>query len=70
MPTAIEMQNRKAARKCIVAKCPIRKGEVFCEDNIAVKRAGDGISPMKWYQVLGKTADRDFTEEEPIEVSR
>lgn len=67
-PTASELGNRKAARKSIVAKRDIRKGEILSEENITTKRPGNGISPMKWYQILGTTAIRDFQEDELIEV--
>lgn len=63
-----ERKNRKAARKSIVAKTVIKKGERFTEDNITVKRPGTGISPMKWHEILGKTARREFGEDEIIEL--
>lgn len=66
-PTATEKETRKVARKCIVAKREIAKGEVFSESNLTVKRAGNGISPMKWYEVIGKKADREYKSEEAIE---
>ena len=66
--TESEGKNRDVARKSIVAKYPIKKGEVFTEDNITVKRPGSGISPMRWYDVLGKTAFRDFETDELIEL--
>ncbi len=62
-----EEKNKPIARKSIVAACDIKKGEVFCEENLTTKRPGDGISPMKWYDILGKKADRDYSEDEPIE---
>lgn len=66
--TPSEAKNITAARKSIVAGTAIQKGEVFTEDNLAVKRPGNGISPMRWYEVLGKTAMRDFAEDEPIQL--
>jgi len=66
--TLSEMANRNIARKSIVAKKDISKGEVFTEDNICVKRPGTGISPMKWFEVMGKIADKDFIKDELIEV--
>lgn len=68
IPVLSERKNREAARKSIVAARDIRAGEVFCEDNLAVKRPGCGISPMKWREVLGKAAQRDFKEDELIEL--
>lgn len=64
--TDSERENADAARKSIVAAKKILKGETFTTDNIAVKRPGTGISPMKWYELLGKAAPRDFKEDELI----
>lgn len=66
--TASEAPNKAIARKSIVAACPIRAGEIFTADNLTTKRPGDGISPMRWYEVLGKTASRDFEEDEKIQL--
>ncbi len=63
-----ERKNITIARKSIVAACDIKKGEVFTEENLTVKRPGNGISPMRWEEVIGKTAVRDFNEDELIEV--
>lgn len=64
--TPSEIKNRAVARKSIVAAGSIRKGEQFTEDNLTVKRPGNGISPMNWFEVLGKTAKRDYIEDELI----
>ena len=61
-----EKKNIAIARKSIVAACDIKAGEVFTEQNLTVKRPGSGISPMRWEKVLGKTAVRDFNEDELI----
>lgn len=61
-----EQKNIEIARKSIVAACPIKKGEMFTEDNLTVKRPGNGISPMRWNEVIGKVATKDFEEEEMI----
>ena len=66
--TASEAPNRPIARKSIVAARAIAAGEVFTADNLTTKRPGDGISPMRWYEVLGQTAKRDFAEDEKIEL--
>ncbi|MCF2700354.1 N-acetylneuraminate synthase [Fusobacterium mortiferum] len=63
-----EEKNKEIARKSIVAKCDIKKGEIFSEDNLTVKRPGNGISPMEWDNVIGKIAHRDFLEDELIEL--
>ena len=47
-------------RKSIVARKSIKKGELFTEKNITIKRPGTGISPMKWGSILGKVAERDY----------
>ena len=63
-----ERPNIAIARKSIVAARPIAAGEVFSEENITVKRPGDGISPMRWFEVLGKKASRPFAPDELIEL--
>jgi len=65
--SASETPNKAVARKSIVAKCDIKKGEIFTEENLTTKRPGNGISPMKWFEVLGTKAVRDFVEDELIE---
>lgn len=67
-PSESERKNRGAARKSIVAKCAIRKGEIFCEGNLTAKRPGTGISPMKWFEIIGKKAEKDFEVDELITV--
>ncbi len=67
-PSPSEQKNIAVARKSIVAKTKINSGEIFSEKNITVKRPGTGISPMKWFEVLGKKAIRDFDEDELIEI--
>jgi N,N'-diacetyllegionaminate synthase len=66
--TPSEVANIAIARKSIVASLPIRAGEVYTQDNIAVKRPGTGISPMRWDAVIGKRAPRDFARDELIEL--
>lgn len=61
-----ERKNIEIARKSIVAACPIKKGEALTEENLTVKRPGNGISPMRWNEVVGTIAVRDFEEEEMI----
>jgi N-acetylneuraminate synthase len=68
IPTESEIKNIAIARKSIIARCSIKKGETFTEDNITVKRPGNGISPMRWFDVIGKTAVRNFEEDELIEI--
>lgn len=63
-----ERPNMTVARKSIVAARAIRRGETLTEENITVKRPGNGISPMRWDEVLGQSAPRDFTYDELIEL--
>ena len=63
-----ERKNITIARKSIVAACDIKAGEIFTEENLTVKRPGNGISPMKWEEVIGLKAIRNFAEDEIIEV--
>lgn len=63
-----ESKNKAIARKSIVAAKNIQKGETFTEENLTVKRPGTGISPMKWDEVIGKIATKDFLEDELIEI--
>ena len=59
-PSKSEKPNINMARKSIVASKSIKKGEVFTEKNITIKRPGTGISPMKWDSIIGKVAKRDY----------
>lgn len=66
--TESEGKNKNIARKSIVAGKKIKKGDILTEDNLSVKRPGNGISPMKWDNVIGKNATRDYEEDELIEL--
>ena len=63
-----ERKNMDIARKSIVARQAIHQGEFLTEANMTVKRPGSGVSPMRWFEVLGTRAVRDFEEDELIEV--
>lgn len=67
-PSASEAKNKPIARKSLVAACAIRAGEVFSETNLAVKRPGTGLSPMRWDEVLGRKAPRAFAPDELIDL--
>lgn len=67
-PSQSESKNMNIARKSIVAKSSIRQGQPFTEENLTVKRPGDGISPMRWNDVIGKSADRDYDEDDLIAI--
>lgn len=66
--TASEAKNKAVARKSIIAAREIKAGELFTEENISVKRPGNGISPMEWENVLGRCASRDFQADDLIEL--
>ena len=59
-PSSSETKNISVARKSIVAKMSIKKGELFTEENLTVKRPGTGVSPMGWDTVIGKAASSDY----------
>ncbi len=65
-PSASETKNMNIARKSIVASCFITQGEFLCTDNITVKRPGNGINPMRWDEIIGTVAKRDYYEDELI----
>ena len=65
-PAPVEIKNRIAARKSIVASADIKKGETFTEMNITTKRPGNGMSPMLWNKVMGKKAARNYKKDDLI----
>lgn len=65
-PSKSETKNIPIARKSIVAVRPIKAGEIFTIDSIAIKRPGNGISPMRWDEMLEKVAQRDYQSDELI----
>lgn len=67
-PTPSEEKNTVVVRKSIVAAHAIAAGEPFSEANLAVKRPGTGVSPMRWDEVLGRAAPRAFAADEAIEL--
>jgi N-acetylneuraminate synthase len=67
IPAPSEAKNMMAARKSIVAVRAIKVGEQFSSDNLAVKRPGAGISPVHYWELLGRKAHRDYEADEAIE---
>lgn len=63
-----ERKNRDVGRKSIVASVGIKKGEIFTKVNLTTKRPGTGISPMRWDEVIGRTADRNYKADEMIQI--
>lgn len=66
-PQEVELKNRSIARKALVALAPIRAGEAFSEQNLTAKRVGEGMSPMSYWSLLGKTASRGYDADEMID---
>lgn len=66
--TPSEARNKPVARKSLVASRVIKAGESFTAENLTAKRPGTGISPMRWDEVLGNMAPRDFAADELIEL--
>lgn len=64
-----ERKNIEIARKSIVAARPIDAGELLTEENLTIKRPGNGISPMRWNEVVGTRAVQSFNEEDPIQLA-
>ena len=67
-PTGSEQRNKSIARRSLVAARAIRAGEPFDVHNVAAKRPGTGISPMRWDEVIGRVAPRDFAPDELLEL--
>jgi N,N'-diacetyllegionaminate synthase len=65
-PSPSETKNKLITRKSLVAATAIRKGEFFTKDNLAVKRPGTGISPMRWDEFIGQVAQKDYQKDELI----
>ena len=68
VPSNSEKENRIAARKSIFARCEIKKGQKFTEENIIAKSPGGGVNPMRWEEVIGTCAVRNFKRDEMIEL--
>lgn len=65
-PSPSEVKNKLIARKSLVATQPIKTGELFSADNITAKRPGTGISPMRWDEILGQVAQKDYKADDLI----
>lgn len=66
--TVAEAHNKPVARKSIVAARAIAMGELFSTQNLAIKRPGTGLSPMRWDEVIGQRAPRGFEPDEPVSL--
>lgn len=67
-PSESEQVNIEVVRKSVMAARDIRKGEMFTDENLTTKRPGTGISPMRWTEIIGTIAKRDFAMDELIEI--
>ena len=65
-PSPSELKNKPIARKSLVASQSIKKGERFSADNLTAKRPGTGISPMRWDEIIGQIAQKDYKKDELI----
>jgi N-acetylneuraminate synthase len=65
-PTVGENENKKVARKTLVAGASIGTGETFTDQNLVIKRAGEGMSPMSYWDMLGRASDRAYVRDEVI----
>lgn len=66
VPSPREQENAAIARRSLVARCPIGRGESFTEENLTTKRPGGGVSPMRFWEYIGTQATRDYDEDELI----
>ncbi len=65
-PSKSEIPNIEIVRKSVVANCAIKKGEKLSENNLAIKRPGNGISPMRWDEIIGSPASKNYLKDELI----
>lgn len=68
LPAESEVKNISVARKSVVASKDIKKGDIFTEDNITVKRPAYGISPVYYWQLIGKTAEKNYKKDEMVNI--
>lgn len=66
LPAPVELATTQIVRKSLVAAKPVKLGELFCEDNIGIKRPETGLAPAFYWELIGRMADRDYQEDEPI----
>jgi N,N'-diacetyllegionaminate synthase len=67
-PSMSETKNRSVARKSLVAASAIQAGDLFTAENITTKRPNTGISPMRWDEIIGRTAGRNYVVDELINI--
>lgn len=69
VPAECEFRYARHVRKSVVANTAIAKGQLFSTENLSVKRPSTGLSPMLWWDVLGRRALRDYSPDEPIDIN-
>ena len=69
IPSACEVKNKVIARKSIIAKTEILKGDIFTEENLMIKRPGSGLSPNKYYEILGSKALENFKPDQLVRIN-
>ena len=65
-PMPSELKNREIVRKSLVAGQEIKKGEIFTEENLAIKRPGNGVNPMSYWDYLGETSTKHIYPDQPL----
>ena len=65
-PSPSESKNKPIARKSVVAKTAIKQDDIFTKESLCIKRPGHGISPMRWDEIIGTKAQRDYAKDEVI----
>jgi len=60
VPMTSELKNRNIARKSLVAAIPIHAGETFSASNLTMKRPGEGLSPMRYWELIGERSGKDY----------
>jgi N-acetylneuraminate synthase len=65
-PSASELKNREVVRKSLIAAKTIKIGDLFTKENLTCKRPGNGVSPFKYWQILGQVSTRDYAQDETI----
>jgi N-acetylneuraminate synthase len=67
MPQEAELANRDVARKSLVARESIIKGQAFSAENLSIKRPGIGRSPMEYWSLFGNLSESDYLTDEIID---
>ena len=66
-PSKSEIKNKIVARKSILLNKDLVAGTIITKEDLEIKRPGNGISPMRWDEIIGQTAQKDFKADDLIE---